>query len=289
MILEKTVKLSMTGRAYKYYKEKGYKFDFKEIIEIPIEDLNPESKKKEKRLCDICGKIYIKGHNGHLETFSRFGKDVCTECFKTNKEIKEIIQKKREDKFLEKYGVLNPMDVPELIEKISKTTEKRYGVKNCSQLKEFREKQENTMLERYGARKALQVKEFQEKFVKTITSNFSTKTSSQQIACYNLLKEHGFDVQLNYPFSNCILDILIKMPNGTKIDFEYDGTHWHNENTKNRDRRRDEFLKRNGFKIIRIESKRSIPSWEQIKEEIDYIMEDETHTYAHLNIDTNKH
>ena len=44
-----------------------------------------------------------------------------------------------------------------------------------------------------------------------------------------MLIEHGYDAYLNAPFSNCILDILIIMSDGTKIDFEYDGSFWHDK------------------------------------------------------------
>lgn len=56
-------------------------------------------------------------------------------------------------------------------------------------------------------------------------------------------------------------------------------------NRKKRDRKRDEFLKGQGFKIIRMESKRSIPSWEQIEDEINYLMEKPERKFAHLCID----
>lgn len=100
-----------------------------------------------------------------------------------------------------------------------------------------------------------------------------------------MLKERGYNVELNYPYSTCSLDILIIMPDGTKIDFEYDGSHWHDDEQKKRDRKRDEFLKGQGFKIIRMESKRSIPSWEQIEDEINYLMEKPERKFAHLCID----
>ena len=54
---------------------------------------------------------------------------------------------------------------------------------------------------------------------------------------------------------------------------------------KIKDRRRDEFLKKNNFRIIRIESRRSVPTWEQIQSEIDYLMEDKTRMFTHICID----
>lgn len=236
-------------------------------------------------MCDFCGKEYVRPHNAHIITFNRFGKDVCPNCFKTNQEVKSIVQIKRENTCLEKYGEKNCMFVPEMVDKISQVMMEKYGVRNANQVEEFKKKQEDTMINLYGVPKALQAKKFQEKFVNTMTKNYSVKTSSQQRACYDMFVEHGYNAQLNIPFSNCVLDVLITMPDGTKIDFEYDGSFWHDEGQKKKDRRRDEFLKKNGFKIMRLESERSIPTWEQLQNEIDYLMEDENHTYAHINID----
>ena len=285
MIVDEYLKMPITNRNITYYKNKGYDCHISETIDVFIDDINPGSPIKERRICDVCGQEYIREHNLNISSFSRFNKDVCCHCFKTNKEVKDIIQEKREKCFLEKYGETNPMFVPELVDKIGETMMKRYGVKNASQVEEFKKKQEETMINLYGAPKALQIKQFQEKFVNTITENYSVKTSSQQVACYDMLIEHGYDAYLNAPFSNCILDILIIMSDGTKIDFEYDGSFWHDKEQKIKDRRRDEFLKRNNFKIIRIESRRSIPTWEQIQSEIDYLMEDKTRMFSHICID----
>lgn len=100
-----------------------------------------------------------------------------------------------------------------------------------------------------------------------------------------MLIEHGYKATLNYPFSNVILDVLIELSSGEKIDFEYDGSYWHDSEQKKKDRRRDEFLKKNGFKIIRIESKRSVPTWQQIQDEIDYLLKDSNHSFTHLLLD----
>lgn len=285
MIVDKYLKMSITNRNITYYKNKGYDCHISETIDVSIDDISPGSAIKERRICDFCGQEYVREHYLNVSSFSRFDKDVCCHCFKTNKEVKDIIQKKREKHFLEKYGKTNPMFVPELVDKIWETMMERYGVRNASQVEEFKKKQEETMINLYGAPKALQIKQFQEKFVNTITENYSVKTSSQQVACYNMLIEHGYDAYLNMPFSNCILDILIIMPDGTKIDFEYDGSFWHDKEQKIKDRRRDEFLKKNNFKIIRIESRRSIPTWEQIQSEIDYLMEDKTRMFTRICID----
>ena len=285
MVINEYLKVPITNRNVTFYRNKGYDCSPSETIEVAIEDINSGSAIKENRICDFCGEEYIRSHNKHIITFNRFGKDVCLNCFKTNQEVKSIVQIKRENTCLEKYGEKNCMFVPEMVDKISQVMMEKYGVKNANQVEEFKKKQEETMINLYGVPKALQAKKFQEKFVNTITKNYSVKTSSQQKVCYDMFVKHGYNAQLNAPFSNCVLDVLIIMPDGTKIDFEYDGTFWHNEEQRKKDRRRDEFLKMNGFKIMRVESERSIPTWEQLQNEINYLMEDEAHVFAHINID----
>lgn len=285
MILHEEVDININNRNITYYKNKGYDCKSGETLKVKEKDILPTSPLKEERKCDVCGQNFTRRRDNNIESFNRFGKDVCPHCFKTNKNIKNIVQQKREKTFINNYGVTNPMFIPELVDKIGDTLEEKYGARNPSQIEEFKIKQEESMLEKYGARKALQVKQFQEKFIKTISENYSVKTSSQQVACFNMLKERGYNVELNYPYSTCSLDILIIMPDGTKIDFEYDGSHWHDDEQKKRDRKRDEFLKGHGFKIIRMESKRSIPSWEQIEDEINYLMEKPERKFSHLCID----
>ena len=76
-----------------------------------------------------------------------------------------------------------------------------------------------------------------------------------------MLLSNKFEVKLNEAFSRCILDIVLRI-NDIKINIEYDGWYWHN--LKN-DRKRDEFLKSQGWKILRIRSGHKLQSLEQLK------------------------
>lgn len=42
------------------------------------------------------------------------------------------------------------------------------------------------------------------------------------------------------------------------IDVEYDGRYWHQDSAH--DRKRDEFVKSNGYKVLRIKSNKLIPN-----------------------------
>lgn len=98
-----------------------------------------------------------------------------------------------------------------------------------------------------------------------------------------MLLEHNYNVQLNYPVSACSLDVLITLDDGTKIDFEYDGAFWHGKEQKAQDRRRDEFLKKQGYKIFRLESDRGIPKWETLLEGINKLKNG--HSFVYIEID----
>ena len=76
---------------------------------------------------------------------------------------------------------------------------------------------------------------------------------------------------------------MITLNDGTRIDFEYDGSFWHDNKQKIQDRRRDEFLKKQGYKILRIESDRGIPTWETLLDKINYLKNG--HSFAYAKID----
>ena len=89
------------------------------------------------------------------------------------------------------------------------------------------------------------------------------------------------DIQINYPYSRCSLDIALFIDN-KKIDIEYDGWYWHQD--KKKDMGRDEFLKSNGWKVLRIKGSYKIPTEEQLKDAIDRIIK-EKHSYTEIILD----
>ena len=68
----------------------------------------------------------------------------------------------------------------------------------------------------------------------------------------------------------------------TKIDLEYDCWHWHQDSQK--DRRRDEFLKSQGWKILRIKSSHKLPTLEQLKESINKLISSDR-TFTRIVLD----
>lgn len=192
------------------------------------------------------------------------------------------IQKKIKNTMLEKYGVENVSEVKEIKEKRKETLLKRYGVDHPMKVEEFKEKAKSTFIDHYGVDSPLKSDVIREKIMKTVTKNGTVSTSSQQLELFNICKDifPNFIVTLNKPVSLLCLDIEIITEKGIKIDLEYDGSYWHKDYQK--DRKRDEVLKTFGYKIIRVKSKRKLPTINQIKEAVNYVLEDEKHTYSQI-------
>ena len=184
---------------------------------------------------------------------------------------------------LEKYGVENVFANKEIQEKIKATNLEKYGVSVPSKSKKIQEKIKNTMLERYGVEYSMQSDELLSKSRETFYKNNSISTSKQQKQLYEMLSNLYADkeVQINYPYGRCSLDIALFIDD-KNIDIEYDGWYWHQD--LQHDRRRDEFLKSNGWKIIRIKGSHKIPTENQLQEAINRIIENE-YSYTEIDLD----
>lgn len=184
------------------------------------------------------------------------------------------VQKKGQETCLKKYGVSNATLNPDIRQKQIDTCMERYGGVSSLSNKEIRQKSKETMLKLYGCENAGQSAELKEKAAKTRLENGNgISTSKQQLQLREILenKYPEFDCMLNYVVSFLFLDIVLIKDN-LKIDVEYDGSYWHKDFQK--DRRRDEFLKSQGFKILRIRSGHLLLTEEQIEEAIDQLKKD---------------
>lgn len=185
----------------------------------------------------------------------------------------EEIKEKAKQTCLEIYGVENCFSHPDIIQKVKDTMQEKYGVDYYSQTDEWKEKYKNTVFERYGVEHPMYneaiKKKVREKVIISFYNNGTIKTSSQQIEVYNILKDNNYNIYLNYPLSSINLDVAIFIDN-IKIDLEYDSWYWHQD--KNRDRKRDEFTKSQGWKILRIRSGHKVPTFEQLKESINILI-----------------
>ncbi len=193
----------------------------------------------------------------------------------------ESCKNKRKETLIEKYGEDNYFKTDLFKENNKKYCQETYGVDHFSQTSLFKEKSKNTWesktkeeleeiknkkiatcLKKYGYESPLQVPEFR----KRLADTNGISISSQQQEIYNILTIYFDTIYLNYSFSDVFLDIAI-FTEDNKINIEYDGWYWHNDI---KDRRRDEYLKSEGWKILRIKSGRKIPDEMQLI----YILED---------------
>ena len=226
-----------------------------------------------------------------------------------NKEI----QKKAERTVKEKYGVKNVMQSEEIKTKFEENFSKKYGVKNPLQVPEFKKKGEETLLEKYGERYLTRIPMFieqiketnmkkygveyytmspkmKEQSRKTMYENGSVSTSKQQLYLHKLLGG-----ELNYPVSYINLDISFP---DEKIYIEYDGGGHRlsvilgtlsQEEFDQKEFKRSMFLKRLGWKEIRIVSEKDLlPSSNMLislfQQALNHFEKD--HSWYEINIDT---
>ena len=168
----------------------------------------------------------------------------------------------------------------DVIEKIKRVQEKRYGGMGFGS-PIVKEKIKRACKEKYGTKTPMKNFFVREKVLATLCKNGNAKTSRPQLNIYNMLKPLYSFCELNYPCGRCALDCAIKVED-TFIDVEYDGVYWHQDATK--DRRRDYFVKSQGYKVLRIKGTNKIPKKEELLEAIDYLVKG-SHSYMQINLD----
>ena len=279
MLLTKEVSIPLGYNKVNYYESLGYKIPrYKDnhgrmsikrgtYITINVKDLSDGSHNKVSVKCDYCNTIKEVAYKDYLKNHDDKLGDCCIQCRKI----------KFKTTMLDKYGTVCSFDIPGVKEKTLKTNRKKYGCDWQMQSKEVQQKSKDTMLEKYGVEHALQSEEFYEKMWSTMTANGKNHASKPQIEIYNILKEMYNDCLLEVVCGKCSLDCVVKV-NDTLIDVEYDGHFWHKD--KNRDIRRDNFVKTKGYKIFRIKGAINdpIPSKEQLKQHIDKLLSKYTYT-----------
>lgn len=218
----------------------------------------------------------------------KYGVDNCSQ-------VPEIV-KKREETNLKKYGAKNVFASEQIKDKIKEHWMNEFGVPYYSQTDEYLEKVKQTCMNKYGVSCSFNLEKVRDAckkywkdlydveypmqsddywinvFYKKIIENGNNKvwTSKPQIEVFNMLQDKGYDVILNYVESKLILDIALFI-NDMKIDIEYDGWYWHQN--KQKDRARDEVLKKLGWRIFRIRSGSKIPDVEDLDNGIKYLLE----------------
>lgn len=211
-LISKTVKLKMVGRQIKRYKELGYNFNYKDTIEIKVEDLPINSSARvlcqcDEKKCDNIKEISYASYNLTIK------KNGFYRCFQCGQKIKKEV-------FFEKYGVDNPAKLPEIKEKIKQTNLERYGASSQFARKDFNEIKRKVCLERYGVEHQLQNQEVKNKVKQTNFFKYGYEYCVQvpefkeQIKQTNL-KRYGCE----NPLSNIIIQNKIKDTNINRYGF----------------------------------------------------------------------
>lgn len=225
-------------------------------------------------------------------------REVCVEKYGVGCTLQlEEVQKKRRNTILNRYGVDNITKLPETIkkmqqtcltrygednyrktdicdERIKKTCLEKYGVDNPSKVDEFKQKKIETSLSHYGTEYPIQNEDVKIKCITnrniTLSKNGNIPTSSQQIGVFNTLNDYGYDVKLNYPESKFTLDIAF-FKDDIKIDIEYDGWYWHQDEEKD-NIRNNILINKFGWKVLRIKSSSLLPTKKQLLDAINSLI-----------------
>lgn len=193
----------------------------------------------------------------------------------------EEVKQKQKETLMKNYGVDHPKKSEEIKEKERQSNRQKYGVDYYQQTEEAKQRIRNTVREKYGYDYTLQVPEIRQKGMDTLLRNGNCPTSSQQLKLQEMLIQMYGKCELNKPCGTNFLDCVIEV-SGISIDVEYDGKYWHQD--KKRDRRRDEFVKSQGYKILRISAHKGLPSKEELSKAINDLVIN-SYRFKEINLD----
>lgn len=184
----------------------------------------------------------------------------------------EQVRQKQKETMIQKYGVDYPKKSEEIRAKEREHNRQKYGYDYYWQTEEAKTQIKNTNLKKYGVECTLQLPEIREKGLQTMIRNRTYKTSKlQERLCELLIQMYG-ECEYNKPCGTKLLDCVITV-GSQMIDVEYDGRYWHQD--KERDKLRDEFCISQGYKVLRINSRYSLPSEECIYEAISQLIDED--------------
>ena len=276
-----------------HYVELGYHFTKnKDEFVVNVLDLPKSYSVLVKVVCDYCGKEYYPSYKNYMNN-KQEGKDCCSKC--RGKKAKETMKSK--------YGVSHYAKTEEFKQRVKDTCYDKYGAYNPSQVESFQNKKKETNLKRYGAEwytasdkfvsncmetygetNPMKSKDIQNKATSTLIKNGNVPISSEELKLIDILANHygKSNCHPTYQLGRLTMDCLLTLDD-LKIDVEYDGYYWH-KNRKQYDRARDEVLKREGYKILRIVSKGKMPTIQQIEEAVEYLKNKE-HEFSKILVD----
>lgn len=173
-----------------------------------------------------------------------------------------LVQEKVKQTSLKRYGTISPTQNESVKNKIKKTNIEKYGYESCLKNPEIITKRKQTNLIKYGFENVAQSPQVKSKIANSLYNNNSAPCSKQQLYLCDL-----FMGNLNYPIHGYNTDICLI---DEKITIEYDGGgHFlsvkRGELTEKefnqKELVRDQCIKREGYKVMRIISRKDyLPS-----------------------------
>ena len=298
MILTKSVKIKPSGKSIKYYRDRGYDAQWHQELEVSVDDLPENSNVIVEVQCDYencrCTENIhyskytknVKQNNGMFYCkncwLERFPQIIFDKYGVYNVSQLDSIKEKKCQTMLQHYGVKYSFQSPELVERIKQFYMDNYGTRNVAELDFVKEKRKKTNLEKYGCENPNQSKEVIErrkktnlqrygveyqsqnplvrkKVAETLSANNTVSTSSQQKYIHKL-----YGGELNGVVSHYNCDIVFRED---KVILEYDGGGHllgvklgkeSYEDSMKKQMIRDLQIKREGYRIIRIISRKDL-------------------------------
>ena len=269
------IKIKWNNHSKQHYVDLGYQFTkYGDEFEVDVKDLSHGSKAKIIVVCDYCGKEILKVYKDYLRDHDDILGDCCFGC----------CQIKRENTNLKHFGVRHIAQSKEIMNKIQSTNLKKYGNICSAQGNNVKEKIKQSNRMKYGCDWSAQSPIVIAKIRQSLYQNGTVPTSKMELSvCQTLCEMYGSEnCQPGYPLDNITMDCLLTV-NGSKIDVEYDGWYWH-KNKQEYDKRRNYYLLQRGYKILRIKSNNELPTKEQLKNAVDYLVKD-NHHYTEIILD----
>ena len=197
------------------------------------------------------------------EEYKKRKQETCLDRYGTKNPLQnEKIKEKVANTCYIKYGTKCPAQNQEIKNKIRKTVEQKYGVSSVLLSEEVKSKIRNSMIKNWGVATPFESPEILKKAALTFQKNQTVATSRQQKYIYQL---YGGEINGVVSHYNC--DIVFREE---KMIVEYDGGGHQlgvefgtisEKDFKQKELIRDKEIKREGFRIVRIISRKDyLPS-----------------------------
>ncbi len=211
--------------------------EIKEKKKIIIDITKPEDVDNVKRgqwmhfTCKRCGKDTTITFAGN-KYINRYKRLMCTMCAKKQTWFEKYgvenplqlpeIQEKIKQTNLEKLGTEYPSQSPKVREKIKQANIEKYGVENPSQAPEIKEKKKQTCLKHYGTENPLQSPENQEKSKQTCLEKYGAENPFQSPEIQEKIKQTNLEKYgTEYPLQSPEIQEKMKHTNLEKYGTEY--------------------------------------------------------------------